>query len=385
MNRTEYPDKPLLLLVDDSPDGLAHLHALLKDRYRIKVASTGERALQIAVAEPPPALILLDVVMPGMDGYAVCRALKAKRETRDIPVLFLTGQHDEEAETTGFAAGAVDYLHKPFSAPVLLARIATQLALKQAVDALREQNAGLEQEVARRTEDVLKIQEGIIVTMASLAEARDLETGNHIVRTQEYVKALAEALRSHPRFADGLDEMAIMRLYKSVPLHDIGKIGIPDRILLKPGKLSAAEFEVMKTHTTIGYEALLRAEQQIGLQIPFFTVAKEVALYHQEKWDGSGYPEGLTGEAIPLSARLMALADVYDALISRRVYKPPMPHEQAVAIISAGRGSHFDPDIVDAFLGIQEQFKKIARCHEDSEADIAQKAESWGLGVKHDT
>jgi putative two-component system response regulator len=209
--------------------------------------------------------------------------------------------------------------------------------------------------------------------MASLAETRDNETGNHIRRTQFYVRALAERLRGHPRFASYLSETQIEILFKSAPLHDIGKIGIPDRILLKPGRFEPEEFEIMKTHTTLGRVAIEQAEQRLGMKVDYLSCAKEIAYGHQEKWDGSGYPEGLSGDAIPIAARLMAVADVYDALISRRIYKAPMPHEQAVAIIAEGRARHFDPDIVDAFIDIADEFRAIAERFADSDADLVEK------------
>jgi putative two-component system response regulator len=207
--------------------------------------------------------------------------------------------------------------------------------------------------------------------MASLAETRDNETGNHIRRTQHYIKLLAELLREHPRFRQFLDEETIKLLFKSAPLHDIGKIGIPDRILLKPGRFTPEEFEIMKTHTTLGRDAIQHAEDQLGIGVDFLNLAKEIAYGHQEKWDGSGYPQGLVGDDIPISARLMAVADVYDALISRRVYKPGMPHEQAVGIIREGRATHFDPDVCDAFLANAERFQAIAEQFADSDDDMA--------------
>jgi putative two-component system response regulator len=206
--------------------------------------------------------------------------------------------------------------------------------------------------------------------MASLAETRDNETGNHIIRTQHYVKLLARQLQNHPKFAHYLDETTIDLLFKSAPLHDIGKVGIPDSILLKPGKLDADEFEIMKTHTTLGKLAIESAEARLGKSVPFLVCAKEIAFSHQEKWDGSGYPVGLTGEQIPISARLMAIADVYDALISRRVYKPPFTHETAMKIIEEGRGRHFDPDIVDAFAAIQLACKAIADQHANTDEEL---------------
>jgi putative two-component system response regulator len=257
----------------------------------------------------------------------------------------------------------------------VLARVATQLSLKASADFLRDKNDFLEQEVAKRTQEVMAIQEVTILAMASLAETRDSDTGNHIRRTQYYVQALAETLKQHPRFTGFLTPYNVQMLFRSAPLHDIGKVGIPDSILLKPGRLTPEEFEVMKTHTTLGRDAIAHAEDALGTKVEFLSMAKEIALSHQEKWDGTGYPEGLSGNAIPISARLMALADVYDALISRRVYKEGMSHAQAVDIIVQGRGSHFDPDIVDGFLEIQEEFRAIAQRYADSDTDLEKKAQ----------
>lgn len=362
-----FVEKPIatVLVVDDTPDNLSLMGGLLRDHYHVKVANQGERALKIAQGEQPPDLILLDIMMPGMDGYEVCRRLKANLHTRDIPVIFLTARADMEDERLGLELGAVDYITKPISPPILLARVATHLALKASADFLRDKSAYLEREVALRTLEVQAIQDVTIMAMTSLAETRDNETGNHIRRTQLYVKALAEHLRDHPRFAHVLTDRMIDLLYKSAPLHDIGKIGIPDAILLKPGKLTVQEFEVMKTHTTLGRNAIEEAERRLGMRVAFLSVSKEIAYSHQEKWDGSGYPEGLKGDAIPVSARLMAVADVYDALISKRVYKPAFPHEQACATIVKGRGTHFDPDMVDAFVEIAQDFLRISQRYPD--------------------
>lgn len=298
--------------------------------------------------------------MPGMDGYSVCEQLKASPRTADIPVIFLTARMEKEAEGKGFVVGGVDYITKPFSPPVLKARVETHLALKQARDALREQNALLEERVEQRTRRISALQDAIIMAMASLAETRDNETGNHIRRTQWYVRLLAEQLSRKPAYQELLTPGRIGLLYKSAPLHDIGKVGVPDRILLKPGKLTAEEFAEMKKHTEYGRDAIIAAEQSLDDEETFLSLAKEIAYGHHEKWDGSGYPIGLTGEAIPLSARLMALADVYDALISKRVYKPAFSHEKARAIILEGRGLHFDPEVVDAFLEVESEVRRIA-------------------------
>ena len=374
-----FDPRPTLLVVDDTPDNLTLMVALLKPAYRVKVASSGELALRCVASAPPPDLILLDIMMPGLSGYDVIRELKAAPATRDIPVIFLTALHAIENEQEGLALGAADYITKPISPPILLARVKTQLQNKAAADYLRDQNAYLEAEVARRTRENGAIQDVTILAMASLAETRDSDTGNHIRRTQHYVRVLAERLRSHPRFQGYLTDAMLETLFKSAPLHDIGKVGIPDRILLKPGRLTPEEFETMKAHTTLGRNAIEQAERQLGMEVPFLQVAKEIAYHHQEKWDGSGYPTGASGDAIPVSARLMAVADVYDALVSRRIYKAGMPHAQAVAILREGRGSHFDPDMVDAFLDLQDDFRAIADRFQDSHEDLAAKARQFEL------
>ncbi len=353
-------EQKTLLLVDDVADNIALLSLLIKGRHRIRAATHGARALEIAASEPQPDLILLDIMMPEMDGYEVCRRLKADPHTAAIPVIFLTANIDARDEEQGFQLGAVDYITKPINPAVARARIETHLALKNARQFLQDRNAFLEAEVRRRTRDVMAIRDVTILTLASMAETRDNETGSHIRRTQHYILTLARRLQTHPRFADILTGETMDLLFKSAPLHDIGKVGIPDCILLKPGKLSAEEFAIMKTHTTLGRNAIFAAEQHLGSSASFLRIARDIAYAHHEKWDGSGYPEGLAGDAIPAAARLMAVADVYDALISQRVYKPALPHEQAVAAIRAGRGTHFDPDVVDAFLALVDTFQAIA-------------------------
>ncbi len=376
MNTSNEPHKPVILVVDDAPDNLTLMSALLKDQYKVKIANSGERCLKVAHADARPDLILLDVMMPEMDGYETCRQLKADAKTRDIPIIFLTAKSEVDDETKGLELGAVDYITKPISPPIVLARIKTHLGMKLMQDFLRDQNAFLEAEVAKRTTEIMAIQDVTIHVMASLAETRDSDTGQHIRRTQHYVRLLAEKLRFNPRFAYFLnDDNIIEILFKSAPLHDIGKVGIPDRILLKPGRFEAAEFEIMKTHTTLGRDAIIQAEHELGIEVPFLKYAKEIAYGHQEKWDGSGYPQGLAGDAIPISARLMAVADVYDALISRRVYKQGMPHEKAAQIIIDGKGSHFDADMVDAFLALQDEFQAIAARYADDHLDMQKKAD----------
>lgn len=377
-----YLDKPTILVVDDTPDNLSLMSGILKDSYKVKVANSGEKALKIAESLPAPDLILLDIMMPGIDGYQTCIRLQTHANTRHVPIIFLTAKAEVEDETYGLELGAVDYITKPISPPILLARVKTQLELKRMQDFLRDQNQFLETEVQKRTAEVMAIQDVTIHAMASLAETRDNETGNHIRRTQHYIKVLAEKLRHHPRFAYFLDdEKTLNMLFKSAPLHDIGKVGIPDRILLKPGRFEPEEFEIMKTHTTLGRDAIQHAEEQLGIEMPFLTMAKEIAYGHQEKWDGSGYPEGLAGDDIPISARLMAIADVYDALISRRVYKEGMPHEKAVEIILQGKGQHFDPDMVDAFMELQEEFRIIAATYADNDDVMAEKANYMEIAI----
>ena len=359
--------RPRILIIDDTPSNLRVLGATLGGEFDLTIATSGAAGLTLALNSSPD-LILLDVMMPEMDGYETLCRLKSEPRTRAVPVIFLTALGDLESENKGLALGAVDYITKPISMQIVTARVKTHLMLKAATDFLREQNLYLEQEVARRTGEIRDIQDVTILTIASLAETRDNETGNHILRTQHYVKALALHLQQDPRFSSYLDDETIELLHKSAPLHDIGKVGIPDRILLKPGKLDCDEFEIMKTHTTLGRDAIASAEKRLGKSVPFLRCAKEIAYSHQEKWDGSGYPEGLSCDAIPMSARLMAVADVYDALISRRTYKPPFTHEAALALMSEGSGKHFDPVIVDALIAIEAQCRAIAARYDSDQA-----------------
>ena len=369
---TAYAGKPddafvdaTILVVDDNPADLQLISRLLAQHYRVKVARGGEQALRLLESNGFPDLILLDIMMPEMDGYEVMRRLNDNDRCRDTPVIFLTALSASDDERTGLELGAVDYITKPINPAITLCRVRNHLRLKAARDVLAHRNTWLASEVAKRTEEAILIQDVTIHALASLAETRDNETGNHLRRTQHYVKELALHLRSHARFRDELDDAAIEALFKSAPLHDIGKVGIPDDILLKPGSLTAEEWEIMKTHTTLGRDAILQAESAFGREIAFLRYAKEIAYSHQEKWDGSGYPQGLSGEAIPVSARLMAIADVYDALISKRVYKPPFSHQEAVRIITDGRGRHFDPDVTDAFLALADRFQQIAKRYAD--------------------
>ena len=358
-------DKPKILVVDDEKFYIDVLVDLLGDDYKVVVAKNGEQAIMRATADPLPDLILLDVLMPDLDGYDVCKLLKENSLTRDIPVIFLTVKSEITDELKGFELGAVDYISKPMSPPIVKARVHTHLSLNTARRLLTDQNRLLEIKVRERTEELTRTKDVAIFCMASLAETRDAETGKHILRTQNYVRVLAERLQQHPRFNDYLTGDTIDLLYKTSPLHDIGKVGVPDRILLKPGKLDSEEREIMKKHAYYGYEAILRAEQELGTT-DFLQMAREIAYTHHEKWDGSGYPKGLEGDAIPISGRLMAIADVYDALINRRVYKDAYTHEYAVDAIAKESGKHFDPDIVAAFLAAQDEFLRIATEYADN-------------------
>ncbi|BCS96603.1 two-component system response regulator [Desulfoluna limicola] len=337
-------EQKTVLIVDDMPENIKLISQLLKGSCKTKVATNGEKAIEIASKGPPPDLILLDVQMPGMSGYEVCKTLKSQERTRDIPVIFFTSPCDVKEEQHGFELGAVDFINKPVSPPILSARVHTHLHLKETEVTLKHQR------------DILDV---TLLAMGSLAEARNNETRNHIQRTAHFVKRLAEQLKGPPPFHELLTPDYIQRLYKAAPLHDIGKTAVPESILLKPGKLTAEEFEEIKKHTTYGREAILSATRELTISSPYLEMAGEIAGSHHEHWDGSGYPEGLSGEEIPFPARLMALADVYDALVTYRVYKPAFSHEVATQIITGARGTQFEPEVVDAFLASEEAFRTI--------------------------
>jgi len=359
--------RPTLLVVDDTPENLQLMNGLLRQTYRVRLATNGEACVELALQAPQPDLILLDIMMPGIDGYETCRRLKADSRTSQIPVIFLTAMNDERDQEEGFRCGCVDFITKPISPPLTLARVATHLSLKHATDRLTDRNRSLKEEVERRTLEIQKVQDVTIMVMASLAETRDNETGMHIRRTQNYVKVLAEGLREASPYSDQLDEAMIALLYKSAPLHDIGKVGIPDGILLKPGKLTSEEFMTMKRHAELGANIIASAEQSLETPSSFLRFAREIAHHHHENWDGSGYPAGLAGEGIPLSARLMAVADVYDALISKRCYKLPMTHGEACDLITTDSGRKFDPVLVEMFQRKADDFAAIAREFADND------------------
>ncbi len=370
--RAEFAPPPLqpavetLLIVDDMPENLEVLDGLLRAAgYAVKAANNGRTALRLAAEGQKPSLILLDVMMPGMDGYAVLERLRADEATRDIPVIFVTALAEAGDEEAGLALGVADYITKPIKPAVLLARVRTQLQAKLARDLMRDQNAWLEAEVARRMEENEHIQAVSIRALANLAETRDQETGRHIRRTQAYVRLLAEALTAHPRHSAVLTPAYIDLLTRSAPLHDIGKVGIPDHILHKRGRLDDAEWAVMRTHAALGARAIEFAERDEEGPVAFLALAREIAHWHHEHWDGSGYPDGLAGDAIPLSARLMTVADVFDAMLSRRVYKSALPADEVHAYIVERSGSHFDPDVVEAFVRCYPDFIEVARRHAD--------------------
>jgi putative two-component system response regulator len=369
--------KPTVLIVDDEPANLSVFAKLLTQHYRVRACKSGEQALAAVSAMPCPDLILLDVMMPGMNGYMTLARLREDERTRRIPVIFVTALSDDLDEEKGLRLGAVDYLVKPVKPAIMLARVRTHLEIKQSRDRLASQNDWLEAEVGRRTRENLLIQDVSLSVILELAETRDTETGNHILRTQTYVELLGRRLQRHPDLALELDESRLSYIVKAAPLHDIGKIGIPDRILLKPGKLDADEWEIMKTHARIGAEALRRAIDKSLLlnrrpvddakpeSLAVLEVAQAIAASHHEKWDGTGYPAGLAGTAIPLPARLMALADVYDALTMRRVYKAPWEPAAAARYIREQSGTQFDPMVVDAFTQLQDEFADVQQRFSD--------------------
>jgi len=351
---------PTVLVVDDTPANLTLLAQVLKPAYRVQLAVSGAKALEICRRQPPD-VVVLDIMMPELDGYEVCRRLKADPATRHLPVIFLTALTRPEDESAGFEAGGADFIHKPFNPATVRARVRAHVQLKRAEDQLRGHNARLSDELDARRREVERLRDTTLFVMVGLAEFRDADTGNHIQRTQEYVRTLARWLAAQPDGPADWTEAAIDELAKAAPLHDIGKVAIPDGILLKPGRLSADEWQVMKTHAEQGGDLLQRAIDRLGDDAgPMLTYGKQIARHHHERWDGSGYPDGLAGTAIPLPARLMAVADVYDALISARPYKQAMTHDQALAFIRAGRGSHFDPRVVDALDACLSEVRAIA-------------------------
>ncbi len=354
-----------ILAVDDTKLNINVLVNVLGEQYALSVALDGEDALHY-IDENIPDLILLDIMMPGIDGVEVLRRLKNNDRSKDIPILMLTALSDTEQKAQCFELGAVDYIQKPFDVHELQARVKTHLSLALARKNLKEHNHNLEALVEQRTKELLSTQQATIESMAALAEYRDPETGQHINRVKGYVELLARKLSKQPPFTKQLQPGTINIFVRSAPLHDIGKVGVRDSILLKKGPLTDEEFAEMKRHTEYGAQVIRSVEKKLG-PMPFLNAAREMAHFHHEKWNGSGYPARLSGTDIPLSARIMALADVYDALISRRVYKAPFPHSKAVKIIIEESGKSFDPDIVQVFAGCTEQFREVALHFAESE------------------
>lgn len=357
-------DSNKILLVDDNPTNLQVLFQALDGHgYQLLVAKSGQTALDIA-RKAAPDLILLDIMMPEMDGFEVCQRLKAGSHTQKIPVIFLSALGEASDKVRGLELGAVDYITKPFQPKEVIARVRTHLTIQrlrndlaQKNEALRDMNENLERKVAERSHQLLKSREGVIFGMAKLTEARDDDTGKHLERICRYVEILArEMSKSNPE----LDEKWINTVTMTAALHDIGKVGIPDAVLLKPGRLTDEERKIIEKHPAIGGDALLEMRDHWGAS-PFLARAIEITLGHHEKWDGSGYPFGVTGNAISLAARLAALADVYDALTCKRVYKDGMPHEKVKGIIIEESGRHFDPQVVDAFLATETEFQMVAQ------------------------
>ncbi|MDR1368491.1 MAG: response regulator [Candidatus Accumulibacter sp.] len=347
-----------IMLVDDNISNLTIGKNVLRDKYNVFTLSSGEKLFKM-LEKVTPDFIMLDIEMPEMDGYAVIRQLKADTKTAPIPVIFLTAKNDSNSELEGLSLGAVDYISKPFSPPLLLKRIELHSMLESQKRELQDYNDNLQEMVEKKTEDVFNLQNVVLQTMAELVECRDDITGGHIERTRYYLQILVNAMAEQNLHREqALEWIKDRYFFVSAQLHDVGKIGISDSILKKPGPLTPEEFNEMKTHTTFGAQIIEKIRHRVNEE-SFLDYAKIFALTHHEKWDGSGYPAGLSGENIPLQGRLMAISDVYDALIAERPYKKPMPHDRAVSIISEGSGKHFDPRLVDVFLSISDQFKRV--------------------------
>lgn len=348
-----------ILVVDDIPENIHVLAGILEDQYNVLIAASGERALKIVSMVPDIDMILLDIMMPVMDGYEVCCKLKSDEKTAGIPVIFVTALTAAENEAKGLELGAVDYITKPFNPALIKARVRNHLELKGYRDRLEEL-------VKEKTNELEITRDAMVESMGLLAENRHLETGQHIKRTMKYVRLLADKLKDVPNFKDLLSTEVIEQIEKTAPLHDIGKVGVPDSILMKPGILTNEEFKEMQRHTIIGYNALSYSDARLESNA-FLGKAREMAFSHHEKWDGTGYPRGLQGYEIPLSGRIMTVADVYDAITSPRIYKAAQSHDQAVEEIRRGSGTAFDPDIVKIFLQLEKDFYRIAQEFKDRE------------------
>ncbi|MBX7255191.1 MAG: two-component system response regulator [Candidatus Hydrogenedentes bacterium] len=370
-NLNSVHQQPVLLIVDDIPGNIELMRRLLAPKgYEVREATGGKVALEM-VGIDPPDVILLDLIMPDMNGFEVCERLKRDLATRHIPVIIVTGMAEHEANIRALEAGADDFLTRPIDPVLLEARIRSSVKSKALQDQimryqrrLEDDNVALEERVRERTTQLERTQQVTVFSLARLAESRDPETGEHLDRMRRYVREIAIELGNRAKYESIVDSGFIETLYYSSPLHDIGKVGVPDAILLKPGKLTHDEFDIMKTHTLIGGDTLKAADTEAGGN-SFLTMGRDIAYFHHEKWDGGGYPFGLKGEDIPLPARILALGDAYDALTSRRPYKEPFTHEMSKDIIVKASGTHFDPEIVDAFLARENKFINIHGAFED--------------------
>jgi len=354
-------DRRTIILVDDSPDNLTQGKNLLNTFYRIYPAPSAAKLFE-TLEHLVPDLILLDIEMPEMNGYEVIRKLKGDTRFADIPVIFLTSKDDEASELEGFNLGAADYVYKPFSPPRLLKRIAKELLIARQKKDLRGITISLKREVDQKTAEVIDLQNTVLATVTGLVEFRDKLTGGHIERTQRYMEAMLQRMVDEGTYRDEIAGWNKDFFLPSVPLHDVGKIAISDLILNKPGALTPEEFEIMKTHVTIGVDAI-EGILNSAKEHAFLRHALYIVGMHHEKWDGTGYPVGLKGMDIPLEGRLMAIADVYDALISERPYKKAMPHDEAMKIITDGAGKSFDPVLVDIFRKVKDEFACVAQEH----------------------
>jgi putative two-component system response regulator len=349
-----------ILVVDDNVSNLQVLSDMLKGQgYRVRQARSGEAALRAAGSKHPD-LILLDIMMPEMDGYEVCRRLKADRDLGQIPVIFLSALSETEDKVKAFRAGGADYVPKPFQFEEVKARVETHLGLRRLQLETERYNLELQSLVEDQVKEIAESQMATIFALAKLAESRDDETGRHLEHVQQLCGMLAGYLREQGEFPDVLDDAYVDNVFHAAPLHDIGKVSIPDRILLKPGPLTAEEFEVMKTHTTMGARTLEAVRHEYSHN-SFIDMGVRIARSHHERWDGSGYPDGLAGNEIPLSARIMAVVDVYDAARSQRVYKKARPHEEVAGFILIEAGRQFDPRVVGAFRALEHKFNQIWR------------------------
>lgn len=363
--------KNKILVVDDTHESLSMIQLILESAgFAVAAFSSGLQALTHAVVEPPD-LFILDISMPEMDGFELCRRLKTNHLFEQIPVIFISGLTEAEEKVRAFSNGGVDYVTKPYRAEEVLARVKTHLKLRSMQQELQKHTSNLEDLVREKIQEISDAQLSTIIALANLAESRDDATGCHIGRTQDFCRAIAEQLRKNSPYGDVITDGFINNLYFSAPLHDIGKVGIRDNILLKPGTLTSEEFEIMKTHVMIGVKTL----ESIRGRFPdneFLNIGIALTRSHHEKWNGKGYPDGLVGEEIPLCARIMAISDVYDALRSQRPYKQAFSHETSCGIIYELSGSHFDPVVVEAFREINYDLACIRDTLHKSESNQAE-------------